>query len=287
MDTNSKADSFNVTMFFFIVVAGLLLFEIGFATTLYNSTYMTVFITNTAPQMIFANATPNPALPGQTITARVNVSDANGDTLLVNITYYNTTSGAESDLISLVLEGDFYTNNTFTLPATAPVGTWYFNTTISDGFTTTINMTTFTVNAVLSTRIDNSPIIFGNQTVGQTAQRAENGTYVAGVYSENINGFPLVLNNTGNVLANYSINGTYLVGQTDGSEIIGIGNVTWNVTITDSGTRAGKIGLTTAPAVIAAGIAASGAQNVYFWIDTPTGVTQQEYRGNISIETIG
>lgn len=287
MDRNNKIDNFNVTMFFFIVVAGLLLFDIGFAETIYNSTYMTVFITNTAPQVIFSNATPNPAIPGQAVTARANITDVNGDSLSVNITYYNTTSGAESGIIHMDLQGDFYTNNTFILPVTAPAGTWYFNITTSDGFTTTVNKTTFTVNGVLSTRVDNSPIIFGNQTVGQVAQRAQNGTYVAGTYAGNVNGFPLVLNNTGNVLAAYSINGTYLAGQTDGSKIIGVGNVTWAITDTGSGSRASKTALAVAPASIATDIAASLAQNVYFWIDTPTGVTQQEYRGNITIETTG
>lgn len=256
--------------------------DFGFATTFVNSTTMTVFIKNTAPVLLNATIAPDPAVPGQTMTYTANISDVNGDAVNGSITYYNTTNGARSIQIFLALESGLYVNNTFTIPTDAEPGTWYANITFTDGIVTMVNKTTFTVSALTATRLQNTPINFGNQTVGLTAQRAENGTAVAGVYQGIVAGFPLIINNTGNIKANYSINGTDLVGAT---ATIGAGNVSWNITATTIGERVGKIALTkTTPVTVEDGITAGLTSSVYFYLDTPN-VTQQTYNGNISIVT--
>jgi len=275
----------NFALIVLVALAAFSLINIGFATTFVNSTSMTVYIKNTAPQEIFANVTPNPAVPGQTLTYRANITDINGDSLKVNITYYNTTNKAQTGGTNLhvPLNGLYYTNNTFTLSATAAAGTWSVNATISDGFTTVTNRTTFTVNSLTSTKLQNTPVDFGNQTAGLTAQRAENGTSVAGTYPSGIRGWPLIINNTGNTIANYSINGTNLVGP---SKTIGVSNVTWNTTRTGEGSRSGKVALTkTTPKLIAAHKGSGTNSKVYFWLDTPRSITQQRLNGTVKIVT--
>jgi hypothetical protein len=285
--TNKK--TLNAVLIFFLILAGLEILNFGFAVSITNSTIMTVFITNTAPVVTYLNVTPDPALPGQALTFKANATDANGDPLTFTIIYYNTTGANVSGAaISLSLNGatGYYTNNTFTLSPEADAGTWSVNVTVSDGLTTIVNKTTFTVSGLLSTGLKNTPIDFGNQTVGLTAQRAENGTALAGKYKGIVAGFPLIINNTGNLQANYSINGTDLIS--DGGKIIGVGNVTWNVTATTDGTRTGKVALATgAPAKISDLVNAGDTQDVYFWIDTPNNVNQSQYNGTVLIETIG
>lgn len=284
LDTQTKRE-LNFALIVLVTLAAFSLINVGFATTFVNSTAMTVFIKNTAPQEIFANVTPNPAIPGQTLTFRANITDVNSDALKVNITYYNTTNKPQTGGINLhvPLNGLYYINNTFTLSATAAAGTWSVNATFSDGFVTVTNRTTFTVNSMTSTKLQNTPIDFGNQTVGQTAQRANNGTTVAGIYSSSIQGWPLVINNTGNTVANYSINGTNLVGPT---KTIGVSNVTWNTTRTGEGSRAGKVALTkTTPRLIVAHKSSGSNAKVCFWLDTPRGITQQRLNGTVKIVT--
>ncbi len=283
---NKGIDEHNTALFFFLVVGAFLLLDFGFAATGTNSTIMTVFITNTAPTLTFAAVQPNPALPGQTLNVTANITDANGDAITATYVVYDPSGASASGTIGLVhLSGLVYFNDTYTLDANAAPGTWSVNVTYNDGIATRVNTTTFTVNSVTSTTLQNTPIDFGNQTVGLTAQRAENGTAVAGTYNGVLAGFPLIINNTGNVKANYTINGSNLIGNTRPAEIIGVGNVTWNVTNTGVGSRTGKVALSTAQTKIASDIAAGNSQNVYFWIDTPNGVSEQRYNGTVVIVT--
>ena len=272
----------HVILLILVVLASLSLLNFGFASSISNSTRMFVWITNTAPVVVFANVTPNPALPSQTLTYKINVTDANSDTMTVSIIYYNTTHKARSSSIKVPVNGNWRINNTFTLPSDADPGTWYVNATISDGLATVINKTIFTVSSLVGTRLQNSPIDFGNQTAGQTAQRASNGTAVAGKYKAITAGWPLIINNTGNTKNNYTINGTDLVGT---SKTIGVSNVTWALTRTGEGSRTSKTALTKSQVSITTGKTAGQSQRVYFWTDTPNGIKQQQYNGTIIIVT--
>ncbi len=294
MDERHTVARGNLVLFVFLVIASIALLGVGFATTQYLNTTMTVFITNTPPVLVYANVTPNPASPGNTLTFLANITDNNSDTITASIIYYNTTGAAQGGPTNLSLAsgtsltGAIFSNNTYTLPSTAAAGTWTVNITFSDGIATVVNATSFTVSSVLSTALGNAPISFGNQTVGQTAQRAENGTAVAGIYYGTVNGFPLLLNNTGNIPANYSVNGTSLVGQTTPAQAIGPGNVTFNITDTGVGSAGGKIALpSAAPATIANGVTGGSVQKVYFYISTPNGISQQNYTGNMTFNIQG
>mgnify|MGYP006992524691 CR=1 FL=1 len=273
-------------LFLFIILAGFMLLDFGFAESKTNATRMTIFIKNTAPVIVWANVTSNPTLPGSYITIRGNASDANGDSLMFNVSIYNTTKGLIARRkMSYHPTEKIWVNNTYQLPADARPGNWYANITFYDGFTFVVNKTRFEVSSQTSTKLQNSPIDFGNQTVGQIAQRADNGTAVAGKYSTAIRGWPLILNNTGNTLVNYTLNGSDLKGPT---KTIGVGNVTWNITsnpVDGEGVATGKIKLTAAQKLVATGKAAKSYQKVYFWITTPNGITQQRLNGTVVIIT--
>ncbi len=243
-------------------------------------TYATVYVINTLPNIQTVTESPNPAVPSDIITVKANVSDVNGDLSKVWAKYYNTTGGLVGT-VKLIYNttSKLYQNTTFTIPADAVGGTWNVTVYANDTYGTKSKSTTFTVNSVIAMALQNTPIDFGNSSVGVTNRRAENGTAVAGSYRGIVAGFPLKVNNTGNTKNNYSISGLQLVGQTNSAYKIGVSNVTYKLTSAPPGTA-----LTGVNMLYSGNNAPKSIVNTYFWINVPTGIPQQQYKGNVTIK---
>ncbi len=243
-------------------------------------TYSTVYVINTLPNIQIVTESPNPAVPSDIITVKSNVTDANGDLNKVWAKYYNTTGGLIAT-VKLVYNttSKLYQNNTFSIPANGAGGTWNVTVYANDTYGTVSKSTTFTVNSVIAMTLQNTPIDFGNSSVGVTNRRAENGTAVAGSYRGIVAGFPLKVNNTGNTKNNYTISGLQLVGQTNSAYKIGVSNVTYKLTSILPGTA-----LTGVNTLYSGNNAPKSIVNTYFWINVPTGIPQQQYKGNVTIK---
>jgi hypothetical protein len=245
-----------------------------------STTYATVYVMNTLPHIQTVTASPDPAVPSDVMTVKSNVSDVNGDLDVVWAKYYNTTMGLVGTVsLTYNATSKLYADYTFTIPADAIGGTWNVTVYANDTYGTSSKSTTFTVNSVIAMTLQNTPIDFGNSSVGVANRRAENGTAIAGSYRGVVEGFPLIVNNTGNTKNNYTISGLDLVGQTNGAYKIGVSNVTYKLTSTPSGTA-----LTGVDTLYSGNNNAKSVVNTYFWINVPTGIPQQQYKGNVTIK---
>ncbi len=250
-----------------------------------QTTYARVYILNSAPSSIVVYESPDPATPGVSVlNINSTVTDPNGvpgdiasvtfDLILPNGTVwatltstYNAGTGA-------------YENTTYALPSNAPPGNWTVNATATDNNAGTIwNTTTFTVVGVASMYLSQYPIDFGNTTVPVTDRRADNSTAGNGYSGGTIKGFPLKSHNNGSVALNFSVRGDNLVGQTNNSYVLGVGNLTYNGTASLPGTA-----LSGSYTNFASNIGASSSTDLYFWIDIPSGFIEQEYKGNVTVK---
>ena len=77
----------------------------------------------------------------------------------------------------------------------------------------------------------------------------------------------------------FPVSGTSLVGLSDASYSIGVGNLEYD---TDSDVAGASV-LTGTPMIFASSIAMSTDQDVFFWISIPTGLPSQGYQGNVTI----
>ena len=252
-------------------------------------TYATVTIVNTGPTVVSVTVTPDPANPEDTMTVIANISDPNGVPNDINTVQavFDMGTGATGDDTTVSLSynstSGFYQNDTFTLALNATPGTWTVNVTATDDFSaihTAID--TFTVNTIVALTLHDTPIDFGNVSVGATDRRADNSSTGNGYTGGTIKGFPIGINNTGNVNENFTISGLNLVGQTDSAYAIGVSNITYNLT----GTNPGLTTLTGTDTLISGANNAPSVQDVYFWIDTPNNIPEQEYRGNVTLSAI-
>lgn len=254
-----------------IGVFGILAFSTATSAANQSTTYTTVYVMNTLPDVANTTASPDPAVPSDTMTVTVNVNDVNGDLDKVWAVYYNTSGSAVGTVwLWYNATSGLYQNSTFTLPVDAASGTWNVTVYANDTYGTSQDSDTFTVGTVVAMTLHNTPVDFGNTSVGVNDRRAENGTAVAGSYQGIVAGFPLVVNNTGNANNNYTISGTKLPGQTDTGYDIGAGNITYDLTATLPGTA-----LTGADALFSGNNAPNSEINLYFWIDVPAGIQGQ------------
>ncbi len=251
-----------------------------------QTTYMIVRITNTAPTVNEVTVAPDPADPSTTMNITANVTDPNGvpaDISSVVATYSGP--GGETATVNLVFNGGtgLFENTTYTLPWNATPGTWNvsFNATDTAG-TWNVNSTSFTVNPVVSITLHNTPVDFGNASVGVSDRRADNGTAGSGYIGGTIKGFPLKVNNTGNVDANYTIKGKDLMGQVDPNFNISVTDVKYD---TDSNV-AGATQLALADQSISNTNIPGSLDDVYFWITTPPSIPEQDYKGNLTISAV-
>lgn len=224
------------------------------------------------------NDTPDPVDPGQAINFTANVTDNEGvDTVIVGVyngTEYNnhtmTCTGAVTD------RDCYYDDYDTSISAGTYNYTVYANDT--SGNEATPVTSNFTVNTQVAITLSQVPIDFGNTTIPVSERRADNGTAGDGYTGGTVKGFPAVVNNTGNVDIDLSINGTDLVGQTNGAYTVGVGNVTYNTTDSTPGTE-----LTTTEATIATTVSMHTPTDVYFWITLPEGLISQSYQGTVNI----
>ena len=254
------------------------------------TTDLIVRIVNTPPVINNVTVTPNPADPGNTITVNATITDANGipgDVSTVKVTYIGP--GGETFTFFLVFNESIsptvgkYSNNTFTLPSNATPGTWFANVTVNDTKNAqTSFLANFTVNAFISITLANTPVDFGNASSGETLRRAENGTTnsVQGFAGGPIKGFPLLINNNGNVNLAYNMTGNNLTGQTNSSFVIPVSNIFFNTIINTSSAQSLS---ETVSKQLSNGNVPNSAEESFFWITLPTTLTEQEYKGNVTI----
>lgn len=247
-----------------------------------QTTYATVYVANSLPVVTDVTVNPSPANPSDTLTVTANVSDANGDLDVVWVKYYNTTGDLVANL-GLVYNGGtgLYENTSFTLAANADPGQWNATVYANDSFGESSDYFLFSVNGLVAMELKNTPIDFGNASAGETGRRADDGTTGSGYDGGTIKGFPLKVNNTGNVNQNYTIKGLDLVGDVNPAYNIGVGNVSYNLT----NTGGAGFSLTTSATQFASVISPAVIQDVYFWIDIPA-VPQQDYTGNVTIRAV-
>lgn len=230
----------------------------------------------TAPVINSINDTPDPTNPGDTINFTANVSDnVNVDTVLVQIEGTNySMSGTEPSYWYDTLDTSAYTPGTYTY-------TVYANDTYGNWATPLAG--NFTINTLVSIDLTQIPIDFGNTTIPVYNRSADNGTSSTALGYDGdgvVEGFPMIVNNTGNVYVNISISGTDLVGLTQTSYSIGVGNVTYDL----DGTVATMTALTTTTTEYASNVTSfGGTQDTYFWIQIPQGLPSQFYQGNVTI----
>ena len=271
--------SFLIAMVACLVIVGAFAFSTTLTSAANNeTTYARVYVMNTLPSVTDVTASPDPASPSDTMTVEANVSDANGDLDVVWAEYYNTTGLVATVGLVLNATSGLYYNDTFQLASNAVPGTWNVTVYANDTYGESSNFTTFVVEGIVALELYNTPVDFGNASAGDSDRRAENGTAVAGSYQGIVAGFPLQVNNTGNVNEDYSISGLDLVGQTDSNFNISVGNVEYNLTDTNGA----GFSLTDSEVEFASTNAPQSIQDVYFWINVPS-VPQQEYKGNVTI----
>jgi len=149
-------------------------------------------------------------------------------------------------------------------------GAW--NTTIylnETGSKSGINSTNFTYNTLVSLSLNSSSMSCSGQSLN----------------SYNLtNGYPVKIQNTGNAILNISLSGTNLVGQTNSSVFVGVGNVTYNRTAV-TGTFAN---LSTASSWIFTSLPNGNMIERSIWFRTYyPGLKAQVYNGNTTIGYFG
>ncbi len=232
------------------------------------------------PTITFLNDTPDPVSPIGLLNITANLTDnydiSSAWVDIEGINYTMTRNGGSAQGSGIV----YY--HAFT-PYLSP-GLHNYTVYANDTFNNLAvpKKSNFTVTTLVSLDLKQDPVSFGNASPGDSMRRAENGTSVPGSYEGTYKGFPMIVNNTGNIELDFSLAGTALVGQTNNAYSIGVGNMTWNTTsVSALGTR-----LSTSPAVFDNNIAMSSNSQLYFWIDVPYGLPSQQYSGSINISAV-
>jgi len=253
-----------------IVLLPALMISTAVALNETQATYATVHVLNTAPVINSVGATPDPVDPSTTITIKVNATDDNQDITEVWATLDMGTGGTGDD-VSLQLTyngGTGLYENTHGLAYDAAPGTWTIAANVTDGASVDNDSGTFTVNGVVNLALINTPIDFGNASVGDTDNSAEVGT-----------GFPLTMNNTGNVNVTFETKGEDLQGQTQGSYNIGVGNLK----VYHQNSVGSASALSTSYQQVGSQTSPGNTEDAYFWITIPNGLPEQEYQGNVTV----
>lgn len=139
---------------------------------------------------------------------------------------------------------------------------------------------TLNISTLVTISLDQAPIDFGNTTSGTVNRSADNGTGGNGYEGGLVKGFPLLVNNDGNVNSSIFILGTNLVGTLDSNYQIDVGDVSFsNTSLVATATP-----LSTSSAQVLWNLNLLGGQgDIFFWI-SPTGTLfKQSYSGNVTI----
>jgi hypothetical protein len=218
--------------------------------------------------------TPDPVDPGATINFTANVTDnvnVNATWVEISGTNYSMTQSGSSDI--------WYYD---TFDTNIAAGTYDYTVYANDtyGNTATPVSSNFTINSLISLSLEQIPVAFGNTTIPVTDRRADNGTAGSGYTGGTIKGFPMMINNTGNVNENFSISGTDLTGLAQPAYEVGVGNVSYDL---DDGVAGASTLTTTLTQFTTSVIAMNNYEELYFWISIPSGLPSQNYKGDINI----
>jgi hypothetical protein len=121
----------------------------------------------------------------------------------------------------------------------------------------------FTYNSLTSINVNTSTITF---------------TGVPDQTVNSIDAYPLEIKNTGNQLVDIKINGTDFQGLTNSNYVVGVGNSTYNETVTGNFDK-----LTNSAVQIFSNLAPSLIKNLYFRAYLPVGFINQDYQNYIEI----
>ncbi len=233
-----------------------------------NSTEKTFFIIkDTAPPIInSANASPDNVDPGNIINITANVTDNVAvDAVIFELIDFN------SSKINYTMSGtgtDIYFFDA--LNTTMPSGLYFFTIYANDtsGNSAAPKTGNFTINSLVSISLKNTPINFST---------SEAGFIVNASVSQ---GFPLIINNTGNVNANITIYGLDLIGQDIPSYFINITNVLYSFNQSNISTA-----LDSTPVFLIT-LNTSQSESIFFRLMIPLGTLAQQYHGNVTLSAV-
>ncbi len=222
------------------------------------TTYFTV-ASSISITILSVNATPNPVLPSQLVNITANVTDG----VTIDTVWFNL------NLINITMKGcgtGIYCNDTInvsSLYAGIYSYTVYANDTSSN--TATPMTSNFTISAVVSVNLYNQSINFSSGQVGQTLN------------AQPLYGFPMVVQNTGNINISVNISGTNLSGAT--SARITPNYVDWS----NASGFTSLANLSYAQQLVNPLMMQLQTTNIFFRINVPLGIPSQQYTGNITI----
>jgi|GEM_PF-3248971 len=207
-------------------------------------------------------------------------SDLNDTTAKAIIDLLGTTYQNNSCVSSVVNATVKEYTCTFTLHYYDNYGDWSINVSVRDNSNALAynDSETFYYSKLAAATLINSTVNFGSVSLGSS-----NAT--------NINN-PMIVNNTGNMELNINITGADLVGVTDPSYVIGVGNVTFNDDDNSTGDGSGNPlkHLSTDPINYnpnATLLKKKSFMYLYWWINIPQGLMAQAYNATWTILVYG
>ncbi len=218
----------------------------------------------TLPVINSISDSPDPVDPGTVINITANVTDNTGvSKVWVQINGLNYTM--------LKADSETYYYDGFDT-SSVPAGThnYYVYANDTSGNNATPIVGSFSVNPLVSVMLYNYPVNFTSTEVGFT------------VNATNAKGFPMIIENEGNVYVNVSIKGTDMIGQINNSYTIPVNQIEYSLyeSFNESNT------LTTGFTSIVDNILYFSNRTVYFRISVPINRIQQTYQGNLTIRAI-
>jgi hypothetical protein len=219
---------------------------------------------STNPVINEINDTPDPVDPGATINFTANVTD--------NVDVSAAWVGIEGTNYSMTQSGstDIWYYDTFDTNI-AP-GTYNYTVYAND---TTNNPATpvsgnFTINTLISLSLTSAPINFTSVQPGNTVNASVGF------------GWPVYVENIGNVNENVSVKGTNLVGETNPAYTITVINVEWDtVEAFPTGNP-----LTFTYEQLIGNLSVDDNVTVYFRLNAPLNIISQNYTGNVSFTSV-
>ncbi len=264
-----------------ILVWGIFLFislmSISFSQETEEKTYTYVYVRNAAPSVEEVLINPDPAVPYDTLTIKAKVRDLNNDITNVVAVIENKDYNIKEELeLKYDKTLDLYLN-TYTLNSNAPPGTWKVEVTaIDSGNKQAILASSFKVNIVVSIDLDQVPIDFGEKDVNSLDVEADNILDD----KDDIQGFPMKITNSGNTDITLKISGSDMVGQQISEQKINVENLHYNTILDKSNYKT----LSKDLQILSQNLLPNKGEEVYFWLTIPSGISEQAFKGDISIQ---
>ncbi len=223
---------------------------------------------NVNPVIHWINDTPDPVTPGFVINFTANITDdvsvdsvwirIEGNNYSMNLASGTNTSGIwlYSGLNTSMFYAGIYN---YTVYANDTSGNY------ADSMTSN-----FSISEVISLVLYNIPINFTSIYAGDT------------VNATSLQGWPLQVENDGNVYENITISGLDMAGQTNSSYVINVSNILWALDSNFSSSN----NLAYSEQLVAGNTAKNYVEDIYFKLYSPLNIISQEYRGNVTLYAV-